>query len=254
MIICPGGGFVVRSPKEAEPVALSYFAEGYAAFVVQYPVGETGAEFPQGLLALAAAVAHVREYAGEYHINPAQISVCGFSAGGHVAASLACEWDREKIYGPLNTRPENIKPNAAILCYAVIDLEQQYHYSEDDFRGRIQDETAAMFRRLLGKEPHNTAQKDSVALQKQAGPSTAPCFIWHTADDKTVHVMNSVVFAESLAKNGVPFDLHIYRTGLHGLALANGITRTRPGDVNPVCAEWIAKSREWLNALYDLTQ
>ncbi|MDR2434305.1 MAG: alpha/beta hydrolase [Treponema sp.] len=250
VIICPGGGFIELSPREAEPVALSYFAEGCAAFVVHYPVGESGAEFPKGLLALAAAVAHVREHADEYHINPARISVCGFSAGGHIAASLACEWNREEIYGTLNTQAGNIKPNAAIICYAVIDLEQQYHYPQDDFRGRIQKETESMFRRLLGNGPRHAAQKDSAALQKQVTPSTSPCFIWHTVDDKTVHVMNSIVFAEALAKNGVPFDLHIYRTGLHGLALANGITQTRPGDVNRTCAEWIARSKEWLNALY----
>jgi acetyl esterase/lipase len=249
MIVCPGGGFVVLSPREAEPIALRYFAEGYAAFVVHYPVGESGAEFPQGLLALAAAVAHVRERAGEYHVNPGQINVCGFSAGGHVAASLACEWNREVIYGALHTQSERIKPNAAVISYGVIDLEQQYHYPEEEFQGRIRDGTEAMFRRLLGKGPYSAAQKDSVALQKQVSPSTAPCFIWHTVDDKTVHVMNSLVFAEALAKNRVPFDLHLYRTGLHGLALANGITQTRAGDVNPVCAEWIEKSTRWLAGL-----
>jgi acetyl esterase/lipase len=249
MIVCPGGGFVALSPREGEPVALRYFAEGYAAFVLHYPIGEKGAEFPKGLLALAAALAHVREHAEEYHINPDQISVCGFSAGGHVAASLACKWNRPEICGALHTGPENIKPNGAIICYGVIDLEQQFHYPADEFRGRIQEGTEAMFRRLLGPGPHTPEARASIALQNQVTPETSPCFIWHTFDDKTVHVMNSIVFAEALAKKGVPFDLHIYRTGLHGLALSNSITQTREGDVNPACEEWLERSLRWLAGL-----
>lgn len=103
VVIFPGGGYFFCSPREAEPVALGYLAEGFNAFVVDYAVGEHPAETAR--LDGVAALTWVRQHAGEFHTDPAKIAVVGFSAGGHLAASLG-----------VTASP---RPSAVVLGYPV---------------------------------------------------------------------------------------------------------------------------------------
>src|SRR5262245_39492072 len=120
MIVCPGGGYRFLSDREAEPIALRFSAKGYHAFVLRYSVGT---RLPAPMLELASAIALVRAHADEWLVDPNRIAICGFSAGGHLVGSLGVFWDKPFIFEPLGLTPEQIRPNAVVMCYGLIELE-----------------------------------------------------------------------------------------------------------------------------------
>ena len=125
VLICPGGGYEMTSDREAEPVAIQYIAKGYQAAILRYSVKP--AKYPLALLQLAKAVAHLREYADEYHIDTEKIVVQGFSAGGHLACSLGVFWKKPFLSETLGVSAEQIRPNGMILCYPVITSGEYAH-------------------------------------------------------------------------------------------------------------------------------
>ena len=204
MIVCPGGGYRMRSSREAEPIALQYLAADMAAFVVHYSVDEDAA-FPRCVLEALTAIKTVRENAEKWNINPDQIAISGFSAGGHLAASACAFWNADfakKVFWDCAL----CKPNAGVLCYPVITSGPWAHLGS--------------FNNLVGKEAPQELL-DRVSIEKQVTESFPPSFIWHTGTDKTVPVNNSLFLAQSLAEQKVLFELHVYPTGDHGLALSD---------------------------------
>jgi acetyl esterase/lipase len=193
----------------------------------------------------------VRDNAEKFAVDPDRIAVCGFSAGGHVAASLAVGWNNPALdLGPIESR-RRVRPNAAILGYALIDPVIRRGYTEPGYPDAEMDAKNNVLRRMLGSALATQEHKDILALQKHVGPDTCPCFIWQTADDPAVYVDNSLVFAQALAKNSIPFALHIFPKGVHGLAL--GTPYNSPNGKaefdNPVVAQWVELCLEWLKDL-----
>lgn len=232
VIVCPGGGYAFTSDREAEPVALKYAAMGYHAFVLRYSVSPD--VFPAPQLELAQAIYLVREHADEWHVNPDKIVVTGFSAGGHLAASLACLWNREELYGPLGRKAEDIRPNGAILCYPVISSGPFAHRDS--------------FVKLLGDRYEELV--DEMSLENQVGPHVPPVFIWHTVADELVPVENTLFFIQALQKHHVPFEAHLYPEGKHGLSLADPLTSTDESQLLPHIADWISLAEKWLRQLH----
>ncbi len=196
VLVIPGGGYGGRSQHEAKPVAERYNQLGFHAFVLQYRVSPS--RFPAPQQDVFAAIKILRSMSGELNLAPDQIAVCGFSAGGHLAASagtLAEEFNAV-----------DSKPNAMILSYPVISLAA-------DFAHRGSGEN------LLGENftPENA---EKYSLEKRVNKNTPPSFLWHTADDELVPVKNSLVFFENLRKYDVTAELHIFPHGPHGLGLA----------------------------------
>ena len=200
IIICPGGGYGFTSDREAEPVALAFAAEGYNAFVLRYSVSPS--HYPQQLLEVSAAVAYVRRMAKIWHVDTDKIIVCGFSAGGHLAGHLGVSWQEQFIQDALELKEAENKPNAMILGYPVITSGTFAHEGS--------------FRNLLG-ESYET-DKEKVSLEVLVSEFTPPAFIWHTFEDQAVPVENSMLFAQALKKYNIPFELHIYPKGGHGLS------------------------------------
>lgn len=204
MIVFPGGGYSSCSSREAEPVALQYVAADMAAFVLDYSVkGDAG--FPRCVLEALTAIKTVRENAEEWNIDPDKIAICGFSAGGHLAASAGAFWNADfavKVFGDA----ELCKPNATVLCYPVITAGEWAH------RGS--------FNRLVGEDATQEVL-ERVSIEKQVTEAFPPSFLWHTATDGSVPVMNSIMMAEEFAKKSITFELHIYPTGPHGLSLSD---------------------------------
>ena len=234
VVICPGGCYAFCSTREGEPVAFQFLAMDCQAFVLNYTAP---APFPQALHQLARAVALIRSRADEWHIDSSKVFVCGFSAGGHLAASLGVFWNREFVWGPLGAGPGQIRPDGLILCYPVISFGEY---------GHIQS-----CRNLQGGK--QTYTEEFLSLEKQAGPHVPPVFLWHTYTDKTVPVENSLLFAWALRRAGVSLELHIFHRGRHGLALASEETSKDADDgrgayVEPVCQSWISLVRAWLQA------
>ncbi len=232
IIICPGGGYEYCSVREAEPVAVRFAAYGISAFVLRYSC--VGKMFPTDLLEAAAAMAYVRENAELFCIDPEKIIICGFSAGGHLAASLAVHWNKPFVCEVFDRSPEIFRPDGAVLCYPVITSGEKRH------DGSIVN--------IVGSE-YPAGLMELVSLEKQVSPDTPPTFIWHTADDGCVPVENTLLFASALAENKVPFACHIFEKGVHGLALCDDSTAGYEGHMNPDCARWFGMAVDWIKSL-----
>lgn len=205
IIVVPGGGYRVVSPTEGEIVALEFYRRGYNVFVCTYTVNPL-LLVPlkmQPMMDLSRAVRLVRKRAAEFLISPDRIFVCGFSAGGHLSASLCVHYQdiEDGVYGDVSNRPDG-----AILSYPVITSGSRAH------RGS--------FEALLGRKA-SEKELSYMSLEYHVTAQTPPCFLWQTATDETVPVENSYLFAKALKKNGIPFAHHIFTEGSHGLSLAN---------------------------------
>jgi acetyl esterase/lipase len=149
----------------------------------------------------------VRARAKEWKLDPRRVGIIGSSAGGHLASTVMTHWDLENPNATDAIERQSSRPDLAILCYAVISMNQDFTHKGSRAN-------------LLGSNPPPELLKElSAALRVNS--NTPPCFIWSTADDKTVPVENSLELAGALRRAGVPFDLHVYAHGPHGLGLGN---------------------------------
>ena len=206
ILIFPGGGFCNVSPTEAEIVALKFCHLGFQAFVLTYTVNPLSLT-PSGRQSIqdaARAIRLLRKHSADYNLIPSEIAVCGFSAGGHLCASLAVHADSLK---DSNTALNSVscRPDALILGYPVITLENQPY--QHDFCERL---GVSSQEELLYWCP-----------EKHVSKSTPPSFIWHTATDSLISVRNSLLFADACQNNGVPYSLHIFSSGEHGMSTAD---------------------------------
>lgn len=232
VVICPGGGYAGVSDREAEPVAFEFLAKGIAAFVLRYSVAP--AKYPTALLEASRAIWLIRQHAEEWNINADDISICGFSAGGHLAASVGTLWNEEFICEELGMPAGMNKPNKLILCYPVILCEE----------GRAHRDS---FYNLLGRGLSEEEYAE-MSLDRRIGAHTPPTFLWHTYDDGGVPVDSSLEFALSLRKNRVPFEMHIYPSGAHGSSLADWRTSSPEAtqfDI-PYITNWIDHCTKWV--------
>lgn len=234
IIICPGGGYEFTSDREAEPIALKFVAQGFNAVVIRYSIAPV--RYPTALLELAETVRYVREKEKEWNVDTEKVIVCGFSAGGHLAGSLGVLWNNEIIEKYLDIKNEEVKPNAMILCYPVISSGEFAHKGSFDS--------------LLG-EKEAEISRENLSLEKLVSIETPKTFLWHTFDDGTVPVQNSLLFSNALASNKVQFELHIYPSGVHGLGLCEEITAIngRSEHINSHIASWFNLACQWIKTL-----
>lgn len=236
VIICPGGGYEFCSTREGEPAAFQFLAMDCQAFVLHYSTSPS--IFPEALCELATAVSLIRRNAEQWHVDPEGIFLCGFSAGGHLAASLGIFWDSDFLLMKTGLSKEDIRPAGLILAYPVISSGEYGHSgSFDNLTGCG---TAAVDREFL-------------SLEKQVEKQVPPVFIWHTDMDKTVPVENTLLFAWALKKAGISLELHIFPEGRHGLALAAQETDKTADDgrgsyIVPCCQIWPELARKWLES------
>ncbi|MCQ2538090.1 MAG: alpha/beta hydrolase [Lachnospiraceae bacterium] len=213
LLVLPGGGYQYTSVREAEPIALKFSAMGYQTFVLDYSCAPSGARYPVALNQAKTAMKMIRENAEIWHIDPKKVAVTGFSAGGHLAASLCCLFD------------EDSRPDAAVLCYPVITAEEAYTH-----RGSIEN---------LSGESLEKVDKDFFSMETRVQKNTPPTFLWHTWQDGSVNVMNSLKYAEALKKEGIIAELHIFPFGGHGLSLSTDETGNEDGTGTvEECASW----------------
>lgn len=202
-LIFPGGAYAWCSPREAEPIALKFCAMGWAAFVLQYSCAPH--VFPTALREAAASMAYIRENAGEFGVDPHMVAAVGFSAGGHLCGTLGTMYDAPELVGV--AAPELVRPDALGLCYPVA-----VSY------GRTHDES---FKNLTGGD---AALRERLSLDRLVRPDMMPVFLWHTRDDNSVPSRNSILVGAALEEAGVPFAMHIYAHGRHGISTADIIT------------------------------
>ena len=202
VLVVPGGGYALRGDYEGDAVAKRFNELGFHAFVLQYRVAPERYPAPQCDLVRALKV--IASRAQEWKMD--KLAVLGFSAGGHLAASgvmLAGEFDR-----PCGDEADDFPAaaDALILCYPVISLTADFAHKgsgENLFGPGVSD-----------------AEKSRLDMQKLVTASTPPAFLWHTADDDTVSVRNSVEFAQKMWQCGNSCELHVFPKGFHGRGLA----------------------------------
>ncbi len=236
VLVCPGGGYSFLSERETEAIAIQMNAMGFHAAVLRYHVAP--ARFPIALAETACAVAHLRKNAVEYGVNPDKIVVAGFSAGGHLTASLGVFWDKEWLTEYTGCTPEEVKPNGLILGYPVLTSGEYTHHKSMDA--------------LLGPDP-SSEQLELVSMEKQVTPAVPPVFLWHTVADQTALVENSMLFAMAMRRAGVKFEMHLYPQGEHGLSLSTEETASVSNErystthrVRPECAAWIGMAGRFI--------
>lgn len=224
IVVCPGGGYGGLAGHEGHDYALWLNQHGVAAFVLKYRLGSAGYRHPAMLQDAARAVRLVRHRAADWKVDPQRVGIMGSSAGGHLASTLLTHFDVGQPDAADPVERQSSRPDLGILCYAVITMQEFTH--QGSRRNLLGDSPSAELVSLLSNERQVTAE-------------TPPCFIWHTWEDQAVPVENSLQFAAALRRAGVPFALHVYQQGRHGIGLGD-----KPPFAHP--HPWAADLAFWL--------
>ena len=231
MVVCPGGGYRFTSDREAESVAFQFVAEGYRAVVVRYSCAPH--TFPQQLREVAGAMELIYQHAGEWNIDVTRIAIIGFSAGAHLAAQYSNRYDCLEVRELFH---ESKPIQASVLSYPVITDDPQYKH-------------AGSIKNYLGYEPTERNEK-GCSNECMVSEKTPPTFIWHTAEDNAVPVQNSLLYAKALSDYKVPFEMHIYPFGEHGLSTVDGVVYAEEKAPNVARAhKWVEDVKTWLKMI-----
>ncbi len=223
VIVVPGGGYGCVSKREGEPIAAAFLAKGFQTFILGYLCAPDGVRYPEQLMELSAAVDYVKKHADELHVNPNEIFVVGFSAGGHLAANLAVEHQNvsQKVGVALDC-----KPTAIGLGYPVISSTHGHFGSYDNLLNGYTEEAKQELLKTLN-------------LNEAVSEHTPPAFIWTTAEDAVVPPDNAMRYALALDKLQIPYELHVYPHGIHGLSTGNQLVNPDTPALKKV-NRWIA--------------
>lgn len=231
MVICPGGGYVRLAPHEGNDYALWLNQHGVTCFVLKYRLGSHGYRHPAMLNDAARAVRWVRAHAAEFKVDVHRVGIMGSSAGGHLAATLLTHFDEGDTNSADVIERESSRPDLGVLCYAVITMGK---YTHEGSRNN-----------LIGANPPPELVQ-LLSNELQVTTNTPPCFLWTMFEDTTVPMENTMMFAEALRKNHVPFALHVYEKGHHGMGLKDQTPFAHPHPWAADCLFWL-KERKFAN-------
>ena len=230
LVICPGGAYSHLAPHEGNDYALWLNQHSVTCFVLKSRLGSSGYHYPVEFEDVTRAMRWVRMHANDYKIDPKRIGIMGSSAGGHLASTLMTHFDSGDTNSPDPIERQSSRPDIGILCYPVITMGEFTHKGSHDM--------------LLGTNPPPELVK-LLSNELQVTTNTPPCFIWCTYEDKTVPIENELMFAGALRKNHVPFDLHIYQKGGHGMGLKDKPPFAQPHPWAADCLFWL-KAQGWV--------
>lgn len=263
IIINPGGAYVLLSDREAEPIAMRFAGLGYQTFLLRYsvingkenvwpadishlPERRPEGEYPAPLLELGKAMLLVREHAKEWNVDCDQIGVCGFSAGGHNAAMYASCWHRPVLTEALHVSGQELKPSFCIAGYPFIDWELEYNLERVP---ELRQAYKWMYFDYFGETDPTVEKMRECSVNHLVSEKTVPTFIWTTSTDQSLHPLHSIFLAMEMAKKNIPYELHIFGEGQHGLALADRATLNQPEDINDTVAQWFPLAETWLKRI-----
>ncbi|WP_419715601.1 pectin acetylesterase PaeX [Dickeya chrysanthemi] len=230
LLITPGGSYQrVVLDKEGSDLAPYFTQQGYTLFVMTYRMPadghQEGADAP--LADAQRAIRTLRSHAAQWRINPQRIGIMGFSAGGHVAASLGTRF-AQTVY-PAQDEIDNVsaRPDFMVLMYPVISMQENIAH-------------AGSRKALIGSHP-SEAQIERYSAEKQVSAQTPPTFLVHAIDDPSVSVDNSLVMLSALRENKIPTEIHLFEQGKHGFGIR--------GTVGLPAAAWPQLLNNWIKSL-----
>ena len=242
IIICPGGGYEFLSQREADPAAMAFQRHGFNTFILRYSIREH-ASWPNPAVDAARAVRWVRAHADELGVDPNQVALLGFSAGGHVTGLLGTMWHQGDLQSAEKAEYEALagrgvdanaglmehssRPDAIVPCYAVFNLD----WVPEQFR-------------MLRKAP----EADCIAAVSNQTP---PSFVWTTGEDQTVPPSQSLDFVNALAQAGVPFEYHHFQRGVHGLSVGDALSNADRPSLPENAHTWVDLAARWLRATFE---
>jgi acetyl esterase/lipase len=223
VVVLPGGGYThLATDHEGQQVARWLNSIGVTAAVVTYRLGPKY-HYPAQLQDAQRGIRYVREHATELKIDPQRVGIMGFSAGGHLASTVATHFDPGESASQDPVARQSSRPDFCILGYPVISLKSSFTHSGSK-------------KNLLGENP-DPALVEKLSNETQVTKETPPTFIFHTYEDKGVPVENALVYFAALRQHQVPAEMHIYQMGPHGVGLA---------PKNPVLSTWKERLADWL--------
>lgn len=232
LLIIPGGAYRYCSDREAEPIAIRMLAEGFNCFVLRYTCEVA---YPTPYKEVAFALDYLKQHHKEFHLLDKNLSLVGFSAGGHLAASYATTY--QEIAKLINVNKENVKPFALILGYPVLTLVDEQNTHKET-------------RRIITGDNPELIKKLSV--EKNVTDDFPPTYIFSTKEDQAVPVQNSLVLIEELKKHNIAYEAHIFEKGIHGGSLFTRAVypvftkQNQEAEANSI---WISEAAEFLNKL-----
>ncbi len=201
IIIVPGGGYTHRAEHEGAPIAKWLNERGINSFVANYRVEPYS--YPAPIIDVKRAIKFIRFHSEKFMIDPNKIGIMGFSAGAHIACCSAEYYDDEE-YSPRDAVDKtSARPDLCVLCYPVISMKDEFCHMGSKER--------------IAK--NNPKLEKKLSCEDNIREDMPPVFIWHTFEDKSVPVRNSLEMAIALKEKEIPFELHIYPNGRHGLGM-----------------------------------
>lgn len=265
VLICPGGGYLNCSEREAEPIALAFAAMGYHAFVLCYhtyagadrplEVGMNQVQakgecrYPAPMYDIGQAILTIRSHAEEWRVDCDKIILCGFSAGGHNAAMYCVKWGSDQMVEHFGVEKELLRPAAAILGYSMSDYRYLMNTPMEPF---AEEMFRASMKVYLGEERPSDEALCEVSPCMHVSRETPPMFLWATSQDHAVAVGHTLRMASALADQHIPFEVHIFESGEHGLSLATQATAVSRYMINGDAAKWVGLAEAWLQKRFAL--
>ena len=237
ILVIPGGGYhAVCSDREGEPIAQAFIPYGYQAFVLHYYV-EAEKPFPIQLIQVAKAIKHIKDNAEKYGIDPENVFVVGFSAGGHLAASSGILWKYPGVSDAVDAQFGYVRPTGVMLVYPVISGTEDFKHS------------GSIYNLLATKEP-TEEQAMTVSVEKHVDEDSAPAFIVHTSNDQIVDVRNSLALGAAYREAGLKFELHVFPDGPHGWGLGTAVTSVgKEKFIISAASEWVRMASVWADGV-----
>lgn len=228
ILVCPGGAYHDISERESEPIALQFLVKGYNVLVLSYSCAPN--PFPTQLHEVAAVMELIYRNKSEWHCDTDKVAIMGFSAGGHLAAHYSTCYDCAEVRAVF---PDSKPVQASILGYPVITGYPPYRHI-----GSIIN--------VSGHNEPTDEDLDKFSLETKITDKTPPAFLWHTSEDAGVPVMNSLLYAQGLAAHKIPFALHVYPHGGHGLSTVDEQTNNNLSEKAMLADIWITEAIKWL--------
>ena len=252
VLVTPGGAYLSLAHREDEPVAARFLGLGYDVFVLRYHVYVTApptepngllqvddsSHYPVQIVDAMRAMAYVREYASEWDVDASRVYALGFSAGAHVAGSLAEHFDDTELLALAGTMAEAARPSGLVLCYPMVSAEKLCRVEPGATPEQAQG-ARLVTKAVFGKNDPSGEDYARVDLRRHVRPDMPRTFIWQTSEDEVVVSYETTELVALLQRAGVPVEYHLYERGIHGLALADRSTASREDLVNDEAATWV---------------